>query len=75
MAEKSLKAKDLRGLPEADMKEKLSKLRQTQWQNRLKSRDGSLKQMHVLRRTRREIARIHTILQELRRETPPKPSR
>ena len=64
MAEKPLDLKALRGLPADDLKTQLGKLRQELWHHRLKARDGSLQQTHLLRAARRQIARVQTVLRE-----------
>lgn len=56
--------KTLRDLPASDLQAQLTKLRQELWQNRLKARDGSLQQSHLLSQARREIARVHTALRQ-----------
>ncbi|MBI4342854.1 MAG: 50S ribosomal protein L29 [Candidatus Omnitrophica bacterium] len=64
MAEKRPTAKALRALPADDLTAQLGKLRQELWQHRLKARDGSLQQTHVLLAARRQIARVQTLLRE-----------
>ena len=66
MAEKRPGTKELRGLPEADIRAQLAKLRQDLWQQRVKTREGALPQTHQLRLMRRQIARIQTVLAEPR---------
>ncbi len=64
MAEKSPRAEALRALPVSDLQAQLRQLQQELWQHRLKTQDGSLQQTHLVRRMKRQIARVHTILQE-----------
>ena len=71
MAEKRPNAQALRALPEADLETQTQALRQELWQLRLKTRDGSLQQTHVLPILRRQLARIQTILAEQRRAHAP----
>ena len=62
MAEKRLRAKELRALSAPDLQVKLQGLRQEIWQAKLKARDGALQQTHHMSAARREIARIMTVL-------------
>jgi len=62
MAEKRPHAKELRAMPEADLKAQLETLRRELWQQRIKVNDGSLQQTHQLRAGKRQIARILTVL-------------
>ena len=64
MAQKLPKAKDLRALPEPELRNELDKIRQELWQARLKAKDGSLQQSHHMPLAKRHIARIQTILRE-----------
>ena len=64
MAERVPRAKDLRTLPEEELRGQLDKLRQALWHDRLKARDGALQQTHRLSMARRQLARIQTVLQE-----------
>ena len=64
MAERSPRAKDLRALPEEELRGQAEKLRQALWHDRLKAKDGALQQTHRLSMTRRQLARLHTVLQE-----------
>ena len=64
MAESRVTPKELRALPVDDLKTQLNALRKDLWHHRLKARDGSLQQTHVLSRLRRQIARVNTILHE-----------
>ncbi len=62
MSKKAPNAKELRGMPEADLKTQLETLRQELWQSRAKARQGALQQTHLLRSLRRQIARAQTVL-------------
>ena len=64
MAEKRLSAKELRALPEADLREQAAKLRQELWQQRVKIKEGSIQQTHQGRAVRRQIARVLTIARQ-----------
>ena len=64
MAQNLSKIKDLRALPDAEIRAELEKLRQERWQSRLKMKDGSLQQSHHMPLVKRQIARIHTLLRE-----------
>ena len=69
MAQKPPTAKDLRALPEPEIHAELEKIRQERWSRRLKAKDGSLQQTHLLPSLKRQIARIQTILRERARTT------
>jgi len=62
MAESWSTMKELWTLPQAELHAQLLKARQTLWQDRLRAREGALQQTHELRRTRRHIARVQTVL-------------
>ena len=64
MAQKLPKTKDLRALPDPEIRTELERLRQELWQSRLKMKDGSLQQSHHMPLVKRQIARIHTVLRE-----------
>ena len=64
MPDKLVPAKELRGMTAPDLHGQLEKLRRDLWQLRLKAKDGSLQQTHELAAMRRQIARIHTVLNE-----------
>ncbi len=68
MADKQLKAKELRAVPEADLRVQLEELRKELWYARLKTKEGALQQTQRLSVMRRQIARLLTILREQRRE-------
>ena len=64
MAEALARARDLRGVPEQELRERVTALRLEMWQHRLKARANALQQTHLLRTLRRQAARIHTVLNE-----------
>ena len=66
MANKRPRAKELRGLPKADIQTQLTGLQQELWQHRQKTKEGAQLQMHQIPAMRRQIARIHTVLSEQR---------
>ena len=70
MAKRQAPVKDLRGMPEADLRAQLSQLQQDLWQRRMKARDGAAQQTHHMPEIRRQIARIHTLLNERRTAAP-----
>ena len=70
MAEKRPSTQELRAVPEAELAGQVEQLRRELWQHRLKAKDGSLQQTHVLPALKRHIARIHTVLRERRVESP-----
>ena len=73
MAEKQAET-PLQEMPAAELQSQLVKLRQELWHNRLKTRDGSLQQTHLLSDARRQIARVQTALRNAAaQETPKKP--
>ena len=62
MAEKRPSAKELRALPQTDLREQAAKLRQELWQQRVKTKEGAVQQMHHGRVIRRQIARVLTVM-------------
>ena len=64
MATKQPTTKDLRAMPEAEMRVQFEKIQQELWQRRVKAREGSLPQTHLISAMRRQLARMHTILRE-----------
>ncbi len=64
MPDKVVRTKELRGMPVAELSSQLQLLRKELWQQRVKTKDGSLQQTHRLGQVRRQIARIHTIMKE-----------
>ena len=66
MAAKAVKASELRGVPEAELKTQIETLRKEMWQHRIKVSTGAAQQMHRQRQIRRQIARTLTIINEQR---------
>lgn len=64
MAQKPLTTKELRVLTEKERAEQLQQRRRELWQYRMKAKDGSLQQTHLLRVARRQIARLNTLQKE-----------
>jgi large subunit ribosomal protein L29 len=58
-------AKQLRELPEADLRSRADSLRQEMWQQRLKAKSGALQQVHRIGVLRRDIARIQTVIRQM----------
>ena len=58
------KVKELRGMPEAELRQHLTQLRSELSTMRLKARQGAVEQPHKIRQTRREIATVLTVLGE-----------
>ena len=59
-----MKAKDLREKNPKELGEELIKLRKEQFSLRMQRASGQLGQSHLLQETRRDIARIKTVLTE-----------
>lgn len=74
MANKRVRAKELRAQTAQELREQIVALRQDLWQQRLKAREGGLQQTHQLSASRRHLARIATVLNEQRQSTPSKGS-
>jgi large subunit ribosomal protein L29 len=74
-----LKVEDLRGLSEEELLEKAGTLKKELMQFRFQSKTGKLEQQSVLKRVRRDIARVLTIanekLAENRAQAAPAPAR
>lgn len=64
MAEKRLRAHELRTLQETELNAQLQTLRRELWAGQMKARNGSLQQPHRLTEAKRQIARILTVLRE-----------
>ena len=64
MADTRPSAKELRALPETDLREQAAKLRQELWQQRVKIKEGAVQQTHQGRVIRRQIARVLTIARQ-----------
>jgi large subunit ribosomal protein L29 len=61
---KGVQAKDLRGNEPEELKRTLAKLQNDLFQNRLKRSTNQLENTMLIRNTRRDIAKIHTVLAE-----------
>ncbi len=61
-----MKAEELRGKSEAEIKTELMRLRREQFQLRMQKASGQLGQSHLAREVRRDIARIKTVQREKR---------
>ncbi|MFK7915286.1 MAG: 50S ribosomal protein L29 [Pseudomonadales bacterium] len=59
-----MKASDLRDKNETELGEELIRLRKEQFSLRMQRASGQLGQSHLLQETRRDIARIKTVLAE-----------
>ena len=57
----------LRALDEAGLRDRLVELRQDQFKFRMQRAAGQLNQPHLFMETRREIARVKTVLNEKQR--------
>ena len=61
---KGVQAKDLRGNEPEELKRTLAKLQNDLFQHRLKRSTNQLENTMLIRNTRRDIAKIHTVLSE-----------
>jgi large subunit ribosomal protein L29 len=61
---KGLRAKDIRGNDPEELSRTLRKLQEDLFKSRLKKTTNQLENTMVIRNTRREIARVHTVLAE-----------
>lgn len=61
-----MKAEELRGKSETEIKAELMRLRREQFQLRMQKASGQLGQSHLAREVRRDIARIKTVQREKR---------
>ena len=61
---KGVSAKDLRGNDPAELRSTARKLTEDLFKNRLKKNTNQLENTMLLRNTRREIARVYTVLAE-----------
>ena len=61
---KGVSAKDLRGNDPAELRSTVSKLNEDLFKHRLKKNTNQLENTMLLRNTRREIARVYTVLAE-----------
>ena len=63
-----VQAKDLRGNEVAELERTLAKLREELFQNRLKHNTTQIENTMTIRTTRRDIARVNTVLAEKSRQ-------
>jgi large subunit ribosomal protein L29 len=61
---KGLQAKDLRGNDSAELRSTLRKLEEDLFKHRLKRNTNQLENTALIRNTRRDMARVHTVLTE-----------
>jgi large subunit ribosomal protein L29 len=66
---KSVKAKDLRGNDPDELRRTAQKLEEELFQNKLKKATNQLENTMLIRKARRDIARINTVLGERLRQT------
>jgi large subunit ribosomal protein L29 len=64
-----MKASDLREKSEAELNDELLRLLKEQFNLRMQKATGQLGQTHLLGETRRDIARVRTVLREKAGET------
>ncbi len=64
MATKQPTTKELRAMPDAEMRVQFEKIQQELWRHRVKVREGSLPQTHLIPAMKRQLARMQTILRE-----------
>ena len=65
---KGLRAKDIRGNDPAELQRTLRKLEEDLFKSNLKKNTNQLENTMVIRNTRRDIARVHTVLAARLRE-------
>jgi large subunit ribosomal protein L29 len=68
---KGVQAKDLRGNEPEELKRTLAKLQNDLFQHRLKRSTNQLENTMLIRNTRRDIAKIHTVLVERQKSGTP----
>ena len=66
-----IQVKDLRGNETAELERTLKKLREDLFQQRLKHNTNQIENTMSIRNTRRDIARVCTVLAEKSRQTTP----
>ena len=66
---KGLRAKDIRGNDPEELSRTLRKLQEDLFKNRMKKTTNQLENTMVIRNTRREIARVNTVLAERLRQS------
>ena len=67
---KGVQAKDLRGNEPEELSRTLAKLQNDLFQHRLKRSTNQLENTMLIRNTRRDIARVNTVLAEVIRNQP-----
>jgi large subunit ribosomal protein L29 len=67
---KGLSAKDLRGNDPTELRSTLRKLEEDLFKNRLKKNTNQLENTMLIRKARRDIARVNTVLTERLRVQP-----
>jgi large subunit ribosomal protein L29 len=72
---KGVQAKDLRGNDPEELKRTLAKLQNDLFQHRLKRSTNQLENTMLIRNTRRDIAKIHTVLAERLKAAVAKPAK
>jgi large subunit ribosomal protein L29 len=65
---KGLRAKDIRGNDPAELQRTLRKLEEDLFKNNMKKTTNQLENTMLIRNTRRDIARVHTVLAARLRE-------
>ena len=65
-----IQVKDLRGNETAELERTLKKLREDLFQQRLKHNTNQIENTMAIRNTRRDIARVSTVLVERERQAP-----
>jgi len=63
-----MKASELKGKSEAELKEELMRLRREQFHSRMQKAGGQLGQPHLLKELRRDIARVKTVQRQKQKE-------
>jgi len=61
-----MKASDIRDKSATELKAELLRLRKEQFNSRMQATSGQLAQTHFMKKTRRDIARVKTVLREKR---------
>ena len=62
-----MKAADLKGKSVADLEKDLLKIREEQFKRQMQRATGQLVQNHLIKESRRDVARIKTVLNEKRK--------
>jgi len=70
---KGITAKDLRGNEPEELRSTLKKLEEDLFKNRMKKVTNQLENTMLIRNTRRDIARVNTVLAERIRQQPATP--